>query len=335
MVAIDVTRAYENLLAREEDVQEAIRVSVQHLGDRYPVLAEGVARLLRNDLSQTSIFRLLPFPVVGALGGDPGVALPLVVSSRIWWTGAEVFDDLSDGQYNPAIAGLSASEALVASTACLAVVPIAFLAEQPLPPRFVSGWTREFLDSSLRAAEGQLTDVASDTAAPTWTNVMQMYAGKSGSPYARDSVMAARMAGVHTSQLRGWRAFGQLFGVLRQLVNDQAAKSPEADEDLINGTSTLLLAHVAETITTAIDSDIFASLRLQARQNPTARVRLNEILRDPNMSSTYNRRIRSIHAQLSALLDSLAPRSEHRDLLQWMLNVSVRDSQVEHQVSAK
>ncbi|MEV0185817.1 polyprenyl synthase [Streptomyces sp. NPDC050625] len=328
MVVIDVTRAYEDLLSREEEITAAVRTSVCLLGDDHPVLADAVARLLHSDRSKASVSRLLPFPVLGALGGDPDRALPLAVASRIWWTGAEVFDDLADGQYNAASTGLSTAQASIASAACLALVPLTVLDQYALPPHLRSSWGRECVDSSLHAAEGQLADVSAESGFPSWATVMRTYAGKSGAPYARDAVMAAQLAGAGEELLRGWRAFGRLFGVVRQLANDRAAESAETDEDLINGTPTLLLAHAAESAAGTAEWDTLTSLRVRARHDPAARVAFGEWLNTPDVSVTYNQRIRSVHRHMCLLLEKLAPPSEDRDLIRWMLEASAKASRL-------
>ncbi|WP_265565467.1 polyprenyl synthase [Streptomyces hygroscopicus] len=328
MAIIDVTRAYKDLLAREEEITAAVRTSVGLFGDDQPLLADAVARLLHSDCSKASVFRLLPIPVLGALGGDPDHALPLVVASRIWWTGAEVFDDLADGQYDAVATGVPAAQASIASAACLALVPLTVLDQQALPRHLKSSWVRECVDSSLQAAEGQLADVSSASGFPSWATAMRTYADKCGAPYARDAAMAAQLAGASDELLRGWRAFGRLFGVLRQLANDRSAESAETDEDLINGTNTLLLAHAAESAAGTAEWDTLTSLRVRARHDPAARVAFGERLNAPDISGTYNQRVRSLHRNLCVLLETLADPSEDRDLIRWMLDASAKASRL-------
>ncbi|WP_328760383.1 polyprenyl synthetase family protein [Streptomyces sp. NBC_00271] len=323
MTVVDITPAYSSLLVWEDEIAAAVRSFISRLGDSCPSVADVVVRLIDTDFTKASVFRLLPFPVLSGLGGDTIRALPVAVASRIWWTGAEVFDDLADGQYDDAATGVSAAQAAVGSAACVGVIPLAVLDHWELSPSLRTHWSRELVKSSLHAAEGQLSDVSSASAALSWATVMRGYAGKCGAPYARDAAMAAHLAGASDEMVRGWRAFGQLFGVMRQLANDRGADSAEVDEDLVNGTQTLLLAHAFETAGGATELEELTSLRVAAQSDVTARVAFGERLSAPGIATTYNRRIDRIHRHLCALLEALAPASGDRALLRWMLNTSV------------
>ncbi|MET7609201.1 hypothetical protein ABZS96_44115 [Streptomyces avermitilis] len=332
MAVIDVTRAYEAVQAKVEHIDNAVQASIDSLRDLHPQLADSVTKLLCSDSSRHSIFRLLPIPILGALGEESDRALPCVVASRIWWTGAEVFDDLSDGQYDATATGLSAARAGVASAACLSLVPLAVLDRADLPPRLKSHWAHEFVDSSLRAAEGQLSDVSSLEDPISWTRAMRSYAGKSGAPYGRDAAMTALLAGAADESIYGWRVFGTMFGVMRQLANDRAADSAETDEDLINGTCTLLVAHAADGVNGTAELQTLSRLRTQAQSDAAARVALDKYLRRPNIAATYNQRIRSIQQQLGELLQSLAPPSDEIDFIRWMIDVTARTARVSEDV---
>ncbi|TRO55449.1 polyprenyl synthetase family protein [Streptomyces sp. IB201691-2A2] len=328
MAIIDVTRSYDRLVAIGDEVGNEASKSLAQLDSDHPLLANITARLLREDSSQNSIFRLIPFPIMGALGSDPKQAFPLAVASRIWWTGVEVFDDLSDG-HNKAIADENNSAQIaVASAACIVAIPLAILNEKMPQTGLATGWEREFVSSSMSAAEGQLADINPSVDAPTWATVMKIYAAKSGSPYARDAAIASRLAGADDKQERGWRAFGKLFGVLRQLANDRAAESPDVDEDLINGTRTLLIAHAIELATSNGDMDSLMELRIQAQSDPEARKSLTELLLAPTVSNSYNKRIKEIHQKLGSIVQDLVPNSDHRNLIHWMLSISSRSAQL-------
>src|SRR5262249_40478070 len=155
-------------------------------------------------------------------------------------------DDVIDGEFDASTAGLTIAEATIASMACITLLPRDVVSRQGLPAALEAAWTREVTRAALRSASGQLDDVAAARGVLSWRRVMVGYAGKSGSAYARDAVMAAGLAGAGPEQLRGWRAFGCLFGVLRQLANDRAPQRAQEDTDLANGTRTLMLAHAVE-----------------------------------------------------------------------------------------
>jgi geranylgeranyl pyrophosphate synthase len=333
MSVIDVTGSYRLLSDRRETVTTALASELGSLADDHPLLVEAVRRLLDSDGSVHNVFRLLPFPVLGALFSDQDAALPVVVFSRLWWTGAEVFDDIADGDFDAGVVGVSAAQASIASVACLALMPQEMIARQDVPAALRSAWAAEFAAGSLSAAEGQLDDVSHDMDTNTWTAAMRIYTGKSGTPYGRDCAMTALLAGVDDSAVRGWRAFGRLFGVLRQMANDRVAGTPDTRDDLANGTLTLLLALAVEQADVA-EAGSLDVLRARARTDLSARRELREHLDGHEVVKAYQGRVDAIHRKLTALLEALAAPSEHRDLIQWMVNESAAGARLTESAGA-
>ncbi|MDX3238309.1 polyprenyl synthetase family protein [Streptomyces sp. ME03-5709C] len=317
----DISSAYRRLLGRQESISASLGSALDVLSGSQPSLAAAVRRLLDGDGSVHSPFRLLAFPVLGAISGDEEMALPVAMLSRVWWTGAEVFDDLADGEFDAAGTGLSGAQASIASASCLTLLPQALIAQQGLSARLTSEWTREFADASLSAAEGQLNDVSAGTGTISWSAVMRIYAGKSGVPYGRDAAMVAMLAHADDAAVRGWRAFGRLFGVLRQLANDRASATDIHDEDLANGTWTLQLALALEE-SDPRDRQELASLHARAADDLSTRSMLRERLDAAGMAVAYGRRVEAMRRKLTGLLMALAGPSQHRDLMHWMIDVS-------------
>ena len=294
----------------------------------HSALYDAVCRLLEADPSKDSSFRLMPVLILGALLGDPGLALPVCVVSRVWWAGAETFDDLTDGEFDAAATGLSAAQAAVASTACITLLPQAIVEQQDFPANIEADLGRILLAGSLHAANGQLEDLLvlmAETA--TWERVLRSYVGKSGAPYARDMEFSARLAGADPAQLTRWRAFGRLFGVLRQLANDRASFTDQHDNDLANGTQTLLVAHAMTQLHSA-DAASLLALRDRARRDVDARRNLREALLTPAITVTYDERVETIRHKLSTALQALLHQSPSRDVMQWMIDTSTDSSKL-------
>ncbi|MFF5408436.1 hypothetical protein ACFY8K_36980 [Streptomyces misionensis] len=317
----DVTSDYESLLKRQQSVADTLMSTLRQLGKEHPSLIAATVKLLDSDGSVHSPFRMLPFPVLGALTADQDPALPVVMCSRIWWTGAEVLDDLADGDFHPAEVGLSPSQATVASAACLGDIPQTLIQRLDLPQDVRAAWAREFASGSLRAAEGQLRDVSVGPHGSAWPETMRIYVGKSGAPYGRDMAMTAMLAGA--GAVAEWRAFGHLFGVLRQMANDRDATSADEDKDLANGTRTLLVALAADALEET-ETAVFRDLRVRATRDAHARRELWQFLTQPDITTAYNRQIRLIHRKLSELLKALTDACGHQNLIQWMINVSAQ-----------
>lgn len=321
----DVTADYQSLMERRQSVTAALLSELGRLAKEQPSLIAAVVRLLNTDGSVHSPFRLLPFPLLGALTSQQDQALFVVMCSRLWWTGAEVFDDLTDGEFDTPEVGLSAAQAAVASTACLGPLPQILIEHSCFPEDVRTAWAREFAVGSLNAAEGQLKDLTDGLHDAAWANTMRIYASKSGAPYGRDAAMTAVLAGAETDAVSGWRIFGRLFGVLRQMVNDRAAASAEENKDLANGTMTLLVALASDTAQGA-EAQFLKELRVRALEDVRGRNELWRFLTRPNLTIAYDQRVRLIHRKLSELLHTLTDASGNRDLIQWMVNISAQNA---------
>jgi heptaprenyl diphosphate synthase len=286
--------------------------------------------------------KLFGIAVAGALNGRPEEAVPVGAVSRLWWAGAQALDDLADAVDVPvapatpvtaagkaaarevtASAARDAASSVLLAMACGTLVPFAVMDRQPLPPEIAESWRRTLLGTSLQATAGQLADLASFDGLCTWAHVIRSYRGKTGAPYGRDAVMAARLSTADPVALRAWRAFGELFGLLRQVANDAAHDGSGIEEDLANGTLTLLLAHALETADPETHERLLR-LRIRARRDPDARTELSAALRRPGVQAGYADRIGALRDQACALLDRLAPACEHRDLLHHLLHGSAQ-----------
>ncbi len=266
-------------------------------------------------------YRLLAMAVLAALTGDPMPALPVCVVSRLWWAGAETLDDMTDGQAHAGSTSRSLGEGLVAGVACLALLTQLVIDLEELAPDIRRDWQRELTGACLRSAEGQLTDLVPHDGDFSWGQVVASYRGKTGEPYARDAVMAARLATSDADALRGWRAFGALFGVLRQLHNDAASAGHDHDEDLMNGTRLLRIAHALE-VCPPTRRPVLLDLRDRARSDPSARAELRRWLAEPTVADGYRGRVDAIRQQTCTLLDRLASPSPYRDLLHTLVHNS-------------
>jgi hypothetical protein len=320
MTVRDVTAAYESLKNFREPVAEATRLAVEKVCAGRPSLRDATMQLLDHDRSQDDVFRLLPLAIAGAVTGDEAPALPVCTLSRLWWAGAETFDDLNDGKFDASAAGISVPNALIASVTCLTLLPQLLIQNQHFTDELTLKLSGELARTTLHSADGQLDDLSPDEGDQSWVRSMRSYAGKTGSPYARDLALTGHLVGLHSERLTGLRTFGQLFGVLQQLANDRAAADAAEDEDLSNGTRTLLVAHAMTTASSAERAEL-SRLRTQARNHPEARVLLRDRLTRPEVAVGYNARIGAIRHRLSLLLDQLVSPSDHRDLIGWMIDV--------------
>jgi hypothetical protein len=307
----------ESLGRWAERVTAELRQAVDAICGSESRLSRLIMALANRERSQ--VHRLLAPMVLAALTGDPEPALPVCLVSRLWWAGVDALDDLVDGQAG-GTPGLSPQQVMVAATACIAL-PTAIPGLWPVPGPVRRDWEREITRASAAAAEGQLAEQLAEPEEPSWARAMASYRDKNGAAYARDVVMAARLATDDPAALRGWRAFGSLFGVLRQLRNDREVPSPADDEDLANGVFTLELAHALELAAPDRRASL-RELRARARHDPAARSQLRWALAEPDLAQPYDTKIRAMAGRARLLLDELAAPSPHRTLLHHWIGVT-------------
>jgi hypothetical protein len=321
MIPDDIDSTYALVVERQKHLGTAVQTAVHAACSDASELKQTVLAMLEKDSSSESIFRLMALPVHGALTGDIAPALPICVLSRLWWAGAELLDDVVDGEYDADAAEPPASAVIVAATACLTVLPQEVIALQQYSGALQIALERELNEATIRSADGQLLDAGRGIGTLAWQQTMTGYAGKTGAAYGRDAAMAALVAGCSGEELRGWRTFGRLFGVLRQMANDCAPENADSDADLMNGTPTLLLAYAMEILPRA-EAEIMRRAHARAGRDARARTLVWERLRQPDVTVGYDHRIDGVRQRLSALLKLLAKPSSCRNLLQWMINVS-------------
>ncbi|MET7684570.1 polyprenyl synthetase family protein [Streptomyces sp. NPDC005423] len=322
-----------------ERVEAEARAGVEAACQENPgLLPSGLSGLLDRYPGSVPA-RLFGILVAGALGGQPEDAMPVVAVSRLWWAGAQALDDLADSPgvsapltphqlstaENAPSPAQDAARLVLLAMACGTLVPFAIIDRRQLPPEITGFWRRTLLRTSLRATAGQLADLASFDGPFTWAQAIKTYRGKTGAPYGRDAVMAARLSTADPMSLRAWHAFGELFGLLRQVANDAAHRGSGRDEDLSNGTVTLLLAHALEKAEPGARRHLLW-LHTHARHDPEARTELSAALRQPGIEADYADRVGVLRQQACALLDRLAPASSHRDLLHHLMHGSERSA---------
>lgn len=318
----------EKLAEHRDSVTAAVNASLKAACGDNAKLHHVVSSLVHTDSSQESLYRLLPF-VFSRRGTDDALLVGTV--SRIWWAGAETFDDINDQSFDNAAVGLSTDEALVGSTACITLLPLAIISAHGLPVPVEHALSREMTDTSLRAADGQLDDIEhliQNSGGASWPRVMRSYVGKTGAAYGRDLAITALLDHRSSEEVTARRAFGQLFGVLRQMANDRGSLFAPDNEDFANGRYTLLLADALDTLPADERSELL-TLHSEARHSQTARGALLRRLTRPDRATTYDGRILTLHAQLSALMTRLVESADSRAVAQWLITSSARGAMVD------
>lgn len=265
--------------------------------------------------------RLFAVAVLGALGVDPTPAVPVSVVSTLWWSGAEALDDLVDADISAAGDRAHMVAAVSGGVTSLSVLPFLYVMNQPgLSQQLRAAWIGDIAASCMEAAEGQIVDAQSEHSRLTREYVLSSYALKTGAAYARDAVMAARLVS-RPENLDRWRQLGCLYGLLRQLHNDNRASGAERAEDLANGTPTLILAHAVATADPGHRADLLVA-RDSCRRESSAHQRLLELVYTPAAIRSYTADVAHLHRAACRLLDDLAEPGPYRNVLRAGLDQS-------------
>ncbi|MFF1640290.1 polyprenyl synthetase family protein [Streptomyces sp. NPDC058246] len=286
------------------DIDAEREAALELLGPPAGSVRVAVAELLRNRTFKYPL-SVLPMIVHAVETGTPEPAVPLAVVHELWWTSACCLDDLADGQGAFVVGDLSESEAQLAAVVCGNSLPLLVVGSRGIPEPVRGALAAEIVKCWIDATEGQLRDLHGDMGAVTREPVIAAYRGKSGAPFSMVTAMAARLAGVTSERVELWREFGNIFGILWQMFNDQEDILSGRNEDLLNGTVTYLLACVLEGADLQSTERVM-ELHAAARNSDHARAELTGVLLAPAVLRRYEDDIQGFRDVALGILDKLA-----------------------------
>jgi len=303
-------------------IEAELEAALDRLGPSAKSIRAVVAKLLEHRTFKYPL-SVLPMIVHAVDTGELEPAVPLAVVHDLWWTSACYLDDLADGQGAFVAGDLDQSEALLAMTIGGNALP--YLAvESPRIPEPVRGVLQaEIMKCWIYAAEGQLSDLRGEVGSATRDSVITVYRGKSGVPFGMVTAMAAELAGVEKGRVELWRDFGDVFGILWQIFNDQEDILSGRNEDLLNGTVTYLLACALEEAAPQSTERVLG-LHAEARNSRRARAELLEVLLSPTVLRQYEKDINEFRAEAHRILDELAGDEAYVPILRHLVDESSR-----------
>ncbi|MFG2309154.1 polyprenyl synthetase family protein [Streptomyces sp. NPDC048566] len=302
------------------DIRAEREAALDLLGGPAASVRAAVAELLEHR-TFTHPLGVLPVMAHAAETGVPDPAVPLAVVSDLWWTAACYLDDLADGEAGSAAGSLDESEALLATVVGGTMLPLLVVQSPRIPAAVRAPLCAEVVRCWIDASEGQLRDLRADLAGATRQAVLAAYLGKSGAPFSMVTAMAARLAGRDDERVELWREFGNTFGILWQLFNDQQDILTGRNEDLANGTVTYLLACALESPAPGT-ADRVRALHPEARRSPEARAELTSLLLAPEVLRSYEEDIIGFRDGAHGLLDKLGGDAVHRALLHDLVDLA-------------
>ena len=300
------------------DIDAEIAAALENLGPSSGAVRTSIAGLLDHQRMKYPL-SVLPLLVHGAETGTHGPAVPLAAVHVLWWTSACYLDDLADGHGTHTPAGLGADEALLASVIGGQALPLRIVQAQPVPDAVRNALTGEIANCWIDAVEGQLRDLRGDLENASPDTVVTACRGKSGAPFSMITAMAAILSGTAAERVERWREFGDAFGILWQLFNDQEDLLSGRDEDLRNGTTTYLLACALEENPPGTRTRI-AELRRAAGDSEPARAELRALLLAPAVLRRFEKDLAAFRDDAHRVLDELGGDEAHLPALRQLVD---------------
>ncbi|WP_308405983.1 hypothetical protein [Streptomyces naphthomycinicus] len=314
---------YEDVHRRMAAAIDAERDAVLDLlGPSAPAVRAAVAELLRHRTFGYPL-SVLPLIVHAVETGALEPALPLAVVHELWWTSACCLDDLADSRGGYRAGDLDESTALLATLVAGTSLPLLAVQSERVPEPVRGTLAAEMVRCWIPASEGQLRDLQGRAAGATRASVVAAYLGKSGAPFRMITAMAAQLAGAEPPRLALWREFGEVFGVLWQLFNDQEDILSGRGEDLRNGTVTHLLACALEE-TAAGHRERVLALHAAARHSARARGDLTGLLLAPAVLGRFERDLDAFRDRAHRILDALGGHEGYPPVLRDLVDRSSR-----------
>jgi Geranylgeranyl pyrophosphate synthase len=304
------------------DIDAEMQATLERLAPQADAVRAAVTELVRNR-EFTCPLSVLPLIVHAVETGAPEPAVPLAVVHELWWISACHLDDLADGQSAHLGGDLGGAEALLAAFVSGTPLPLLVVQSQAVPESVRGALSAEVVKCWILAAEGQLSDLRGDAATATRDSVVTAYRGKSGAPFSMVTAMAAELADAEKARVELWRDFGDIFGILWQMSNDQEDILSGRNEDLLNGTVTYLLACALDTSASRSTARI---LRLQAdaRTSRDARAELIDTLLAPVVLGRYEDDINEFRGEAHRILDELGGDETYLSVIRNLVDESSR-----------
>ena len=235
--------------------------------------------LFDNGSATLPCLDLVPL-VFASITGDETAAIPLAAATAFVYLGADILDDLADGDTRPHWAGYAHGEIALAGATCLASLPQALIGDLDVPPSVRDRLQTTLARGLMRMAAGQHDDLAfAGVAEVPSPDIERAVAGKTGEEFAVFCRLAAELAQVSEPLAESFSQIGQAIGIGGQLACDchELFQDP-AGRDFAAGNRTLPVALRLDRIAGIPRAEFLATLT-QARTDESARQTIRATLR--------------------------------------------------------
>ena len=187
----------------------------------------------------------LPVLVHAAAGGEDGVALPLGGACTLVFLGADLLDDLADGELSESWSHVSPAQTTLVAATMLSALPILALARLDAPAETSAQLASLFGGGLLAMSAGQHLDLLGAGARETSPReALAVVEDKSGAEFALFARCGAVLAGIDAQRSNAFADMGHAVGVAAQVLSDMGdLAGPLPSQDLLNGTRTTPVVH--------------------------------------------------------------------------------------------
>ncbi len=210
--------------------------------------------LVRETAVRASVFAPVDLPLaVADVLGRPRIEQDAAAAAcLLLWAGADLLDDLADGQVPPAWDGTSPHQLTLVAVNLLATLPHLAIGRflQRTGRVDPAGRVSRAVSATLwRMSEGQSLDLALPGSVSSRDDYFDLIERKTGSEMGLFASLPAMIADLPAATEDAWRRFGERYGMMLQTFSDVAATFAQSDDnDLLHGKRSVAVLYACETL---------------------------------------------------------------------------------------
>ena len=198
----------------------------------------------------------LPWAIAAALNLDNNITLRTCASTTMLWAGADLMDDIADGDLDDNDWQASPQQLALIYTNLLATLP------HLVHPDLVSPmFSQRLAETLLLMSHGQFADLESVASVHSEADYLSVIGHKAGAEAAFFAGAPLMLAGRPKAEIEQWESFGFLVGCMVQLFSDIHGTFVESSRnDLLHGKRTLPVLHALDKLAPQARAEFVAHL---------------------------------------------------------------------------
>ena len=198
----------------------------------------------------------LPLAIAAALNLDNDIALRTCAATTMLWAGADLMDDIADGDLDDNDWQASPQQLALIYTNLLATLPHLVHPDLASPM-----FSQRLAETLLLMSHGQFADLESVASVRSEADYLSVIGHKAGAEAAFFAGAPLMLAGRPKAETEEWESFGFLVGCMVQLFSDIHGTFVESSRnDLLHGKRTLPVLHALDNLAPQARQDFVAQL---------------------------------------------------------------------------